>query len=155
MMKATLRQALIVLTLALCVCPLSASQAKATATGDRAAVHQAALDYVEAIYNSDVTRIERSVHPQLTKRGFWRDDPSKPWGPQTTMTYEQLLNVARTWNAKKDRDLSIKKVEVLDVLDQTAVAKITANWGIDYMHMAKYDGQWKIINIVWQAHPAK
>jgi len=71
------------------------------------------------------------------------------------MTYEQLLNVARTWNAKKDRDLSIKKVEVLDVLDQTAAAKITANWGIDYMQLAKYDGQWKIINILWQAHPAK
>ena len=148
-----MRQILIVLTLV--VCPVSASQTSGTATGDRAAVHQAALDYVDGIYNSDVTRIERSVHPQLTKRGFWRDDPSKPWGAQTTMTYEQLLNVARTWNAKKDRDLSIKKVEVLDVLDQTAVAKITANWGIDYMHLAKYDGQWKIINIVWQAHPAK
>jgi hypothetical protein len=44
---------------------------------------------------------------------------------------------------------------VLDVLDQTAVAKVTAQWGIDYMHLAKYDGRWKIINIVWQAHPAK
>lgn len=154
-MKTTMRQTLIVLTLALCVPPLGASQTSSTATGDRAAVHQAALDYVDAIYNSDVTRIERSVHPQLTKRGFWRDDPSKPWGLQTTMTYEQLLNVAKTWNAKKDRDLSIKKVEVFDVLDQTAAAKITANWGIDYMQLAKYDGQWKIINILWQAHPAK
>ena len=150
-----MRQTLIVLTLVLCVAPLSAGQTSSTATGDRAAVHQAAVDYVEAIYNSDVTRIERSVHPKLTKHGFWRDDPSKPWGPQATMTYEQLLNVAKTWNAKKDRDLSIKKVEVLDVLDQTAAAKITANWGIDYMQLAKYDGQWKIINILWQAHPAK
>ena len=154
-MRTTMRQTLIVLALALAVSPLIAGQTTGTATGDRAAVHQAALDYVDAIYKSDVTLIERSVHPQLTKRGFWRDDPSKPWGPQTTMTYEQLLNVAKTWNAKKDRDLSIKKIEVLDVLDQTAVAKITANWGIDYMQLAKYDGQWKIINIVWQAHPAK
>jgi hypothetical protein len=28
-------------------------------------------------------------------------------------------------------------------------------WGIDYMHLAKYDGRWQIINIVWQAHPPK
>jgi hypothetical protein len=44
---------------------------------------------------------------------------------------------------------------VLDVLDQTASAKIVAMWGIDYMHLAKYDGRWQIINIVWQAHPPK
>ena len=155
MMKATLRQTLVVLTLVLCVSPLNASQAKAPATGDRAAVHQAALDYVDAIYNSDVTRIERSVHPQLTKRGFWRDYATAPWGPQETMTYEQLVALTKTWNAKKNRDTTIKKVDVYEVLDQTASAKVTAMWGIDYLQLAKYDGRWKIINILWQAHPAK
>lgn len=124
-------------------------------TGDRAAVEQAALDYVEAIYMSDVSRIERSVHPQLTKRGFWRDAPAQPWGPQTTMSYDQLVSLTKTWNAKKDRDTTIKRVDVYEVLDQTASAKVTAMWGIDYMHLAKYDGRWKIINILWQAHPAK
>jgi Putative lumazine-binding len=39
------------------------------------------------------------------------------------------------------------------VLDKTAAAKIVAFWGIDYMQLAKYDGQWKIVNILWQAHP--
>jgi hypothetical protein len=123
--------------------------------GDRAAVEQAALDYVEGIYTSDVSRIERSVHPQLTKRGFWRDATTAPWGPQETMTYEQLVTLTKTWNAKKNRDTTIKKVDVFDVLDQTASAKVTAMWGVDYLHLAKYDGRWKIINIVWQAHPAK
>jgi hypothetical protein len=124
-------------------------------SGDRAAVGQAALDYVEGIYTSDVSRIERSVHPQLAKRGFWRDSPAHPWGPQSTMTYEQLLTLTKTWNAKKDRDTSLKRVDIYEVLDQTASAKVTAMWGIDYLHLAKYDGRWKIINIVWQAHPAK
>ena len=123
--------------------------------GDRAAVEQAALDYVEGIYTSDVSRIERSVHPQLTKRGFWRESPTLPWGPQTTMSYEQLVSLTRTWNAKKDKDTSVKKVDVYEVLDQTASAKVTAMWGIDYLHLAKYDGRWKIVNILWQAHPVK
>lgn len=123
------------------------------AAADRAAVERAALDYVEAIYESDPARVERSVHPQLTKRGFWRDNPSAPWGPQLTMTYEQLLNLAKTWNAKKNQDTSVKRVDIYEVLDQTASAKVTASWGIDYLHLAKYDGAWKIINIVWQAKP--
>lgn len=127
----------------------------ATASADRTAVQQAALDYVEGIYNTDTTRIERSVHPQLTKRGFWRDTATAPWGPQQTMTYDQLITLTKTWNADKKRDTTIKRVDVFDVLDQTATAKVTAMWGIDYLHLAKYDGRWKIINIVWQAHPAK
>lgn len=127
----------------------------AQAAADKAAVHQAALDYVEGIYLVDPTRIERSVHPDLTKRGFWREPSKSVYEPQSTMTYAQLVALAGSWNKAGNRDLAIKKVEVLDVLDQTAVAKVTANWGIDYMQFAKYDGRWKIINIVWQAHPAK
>ena len=149
-MKTTLVAALLLAAAAL---PMQARQSSAAA--DKAAVQQAALDYVEGIYTSDVSRIERSVHPQLQKRGFWRDSPAQPWGPQSTMTYEQLINLTKTWNAKKDRDTTIKKVDVYEVLDQTATAKVTAMWGIDYLHLAKYDGRWKIINILWQAHPAK
>jgi hypothetical protein len=118
---------------------------------DREAVRQAALDYVEGIYTVDPARIERSVHQDLAKRGFWRKPQDKAYGPQLTMTYEQLVNLARTWNKDGKQDTSIKKVDVLEVLDQTAVAKVTASWGIDYMHLAKYDGRWKIINIVWQS----
>ena len=140
------------------VVPASAQQPAGTAAGaaaDREAVRQAALDYVEGIYLTDASRIERSVHPLLTKRGFWRNTPTTPWSPQQTMTYEQLVKLAQTWNADKKRDTSIKQVDIYEVLDQTASAKVTAFWGIDYLHLAKYGGRWQIINIVWQAHPAK
>ena len=147
-----MKYAALALALLAAMTPVSASQAR---NPDRAAVEAAALDYVEGIYNADPSRIERSVHPQLTKRGFWRDSADKPWGPKLTMTYEQLVALSKTWNADKKRDISIKRVDVYEVLDQTASAKITAQWGIDYLHLAKYDGRWKIINIVWQAHPAK
>jgi hypothetical protein len=119
---------------------------------DKAAVHQAALDYVEALYEADPSKIERSVHPNLTKRGFMRG-PNGQFGPMNTMTYPQLVELSGAWNKARNRDTSIKKVEVLDVLDQTATAKITAQWGIDYMQLAKFDGRWKIVNIVWQTHP--
>ena len=65
------------------------------------------------------------------------------------------MKLTAAWNKDGKRDTSIKEIVVLDVLDQTASAKIVAMWGIDYMHLAKYDGRWQIINIVWQAHPPK
>lgn len=131
-------------------------QAPGTQTPDLAAarsdVYQAALDYVEGVYEVDALKIERSVHPNLTKYG-WSRQQTGEYGLPAAMNYQQLLAVAASWNKACTRDLSIKKVEVLDVLDQTAVAKVTAQWGIDYLQLAKYEGTWKIINIVWQSHP--
>lgn len=122
-------------------------------TDDRAAVRQAALDYVTAVYESRPDLIEKSVSPDLTKHGFMRQaDGTYRRG---RMTYAQLLDVARTWNANKNRDLSIKEVIVGDVSDQTATAIVRAQWGYDHMQLAKLDGQWKILNIVWQTYPPK
>jgi hypothetical protein len=39
------------------------------------------------------------------------------------------------------------------VLDQTASAKLTASWGIDYLLLAKYDGRWMITHVLWQTPP--
>ncbi len=121
---------------------------------DKEAVRQVGLDYVEGVYNVQPERIERSVHPSLVKRGFHKKDASAPYA-ELTMSYDQLVNLARTWNKEGKRDTSIKEVAVLDVLDQTAVAKVTAFWGIDYMLLGKYDGRWKISQILWQSPPPR
>jgi hypothetical protein len=124
------------------------------AAQDREAVRQAGLDYVEGVYNVQPERIERSVHPSLVKRGFYKKGATAPY-VEMPMTYDQLVNLARTWNKDGKRDTSVKKVEVLDLLDQTAVVKITASWGIDHMLLGKYDGTWKISLIQWQSPPPK
>ena len=106
-----MRHAILALALMVAVAPVVASQTGAKSP-DRAAVEAAALDYVEGLYNADPSRIERSVHQQLTKRGFWRDSATAPWGPQLTMTYEQLIALSKKWNADKKQDISIKRVDV-------------------------------------------
>ena len=121
---------------------------------DREAVRQAGLDYVEGVYNVQPERIERSVHPTLVKRGFYKKDASTPYA-ELHMTYDQLFNLARTWNKDGKRDTRVKNVEVLDLADKTAVVKITAQWGIDYMLLGKFDNGWKITQIIWQSPPPK
>lgn len=121
---------------------------------DKEAVRKAALDYVEALYNVQPERIEKSVHPSLVKRGFYKKDAESPYA-ESPMSYDQLLNLAKTWNKEGKRNTSVKEVAVLDVLDQTAAAKVTASWGIDYLLLAKYNGTWKISQILWQSPPPK
>jgi hypothetical protein len=119
---------------------------------NREAVKQAVLDYVEALYEADSTRIERSVHKELFKLGFERDKEGtyKPY----RMTYQELYDLAGRWN-KTGRipKNSKKEIVVYDVADQTASAKLTAMWGIDYLHLAKFDGKWMITDLLWQTPP--
>jgi hypothetical protein len=135
--------------LALTLLPLSTN---VQAQDDREAVKRAVLDYVEALYEVDPTKIERSVHPDLFKIGFARNKEGK-YGPHR-MTYQQLFDLAASWNkaGKVPKD-SKKEIVIYDVSDQTASAKLTAHWGIDYMHLAKFDGKWKITDILWQTPP--
>ena len=99
--------------------------------------------------------IERSVHEDLTKVGFYRENAEDAY-TMYPMAYEQLVKLASGYNA--DGHISgdaPKKVEILDLMDKTASVKLTAEWGVDYMHLAKYDGTWKIIHVLWQSHPMK
>lgn len=121
---------------------------------DEAAVRQAVLDYVEGVYNVDPSRIERSVHPKLAKIGFYRSATDPTYRSGNGMTYDGLIEVAKTWNKSgKLRKDAPKEITLFEVLDQVASAKLVAEWGIDYFHLAKFEGKWLIVNVIWQSPP--
>jgi len=121
---------------------------------DREAVRRAVLDYVESAYEHKPENIERSVHPDLVKLGFVKRGEAAEY-QQAPMSYEELHALVTRWKEQGYRFPSDapKEVVVFDVLDQTAAAKLTADWGVDYFHLAKYDGKWKIIQVLWQTLP--
>lgn len=126
------------------------------ATSDKEAVRLAVLDYVEGVYNVQPERIERSVHPKLTKLGFYRPPADAAYRPASVMTFDQLVQLAKTWNKEgKLRKDAPKEISIYEVQDQTATAKLVAEWATDYFHLAKFDGKWMIINVLWQSPPKK
>ncbi len=132
---------------------ISLAPSPAQSSSEEDAVRAAVLDYVEGVYNVEPARIERSVHPNLTKLGFGKRSEDAAYR-SFPMTYEQLVELAGRYN--KDGHVASdapKEIIVYEVLDQTASVKLVAVWGIDYMHLAKFDGKWKIINVLWQTHP--
>src|SRR5687768_9876626 len=85
---------------------------------EKEGVRQAALDYLEGIYNVQPERIERSVHPTLNKRGFYKKDAASPY-VESPMSYEQLMKLAASWNKDGKRDTKLRDIAILDILDQT------------------------------------
>jgi len=72
------------------------------------------------------------------------------------MTFERLVEITKNYNkeGKLPKDAP-KEVAILGVLDQTASVKLVAEWGVDYMRVAKFDGKWMIVNVLWQSPPKK
>ena len=137
------------------VCIFLLTNMRNPANADKEAVKAAVLDYVEGIYEVSPERIARSVDVTLRKYGYWRPEDSNEYRQGGEMNYKQLYNLAAGWNkeGRVDPATGKKEVKVLDLLDKTASAKLVAYWGIDYFHLAKEDGKWKIINVLWQSHP--
>jgi hypothetical protein len=123
------------------------------ASDDRAAVERAVADYAQALYEVRPELVERSVHRDLVKRGFFRDE-SGEW-VQDVMDWERLHALAAEWNAERSvtTEQSPWKVRVVDLFDQTATALLTAHWGIDHIQLARYDGRWLIVQVLWQVPP--
>ncbi len=120
---------------------------------ERDAVERAVLDYVEAVYEGQPELIDRGVHTDLTKIGFYRREPGSEY-QIAPMTFAELRDLAANF---KDQgyvpDGAEYEIEILDLLDSSAAVKLSAFWGVDYMHLGKFDGEWKIIHVLWQSHP--
>jgi hypothetical protein len=126
------------------------------AHAEAAAVTRAALDYLEGFYEGDADKIRRGVHPEVTKYGFHRESAAEPYGGDD-MSFDDMLafaNRVRESGRTRSAD-TVKEVILLDILDQTAAVKVVAYWGTDYLQLAKYEGEWKILHVLWQTAPAE
>ena len=127
---------------------VAATPLRAQTAADSAAIRRAALDYIEGWYEGDTTRMARAVHPQLAKR-FVRTDAQ---GRSTVRDMSASVLVAQTGEGG-GRDIPTaqrrKDVVILDIYRDIATARVTSAELVDYMHLARVDGRWRIINVLW------
>ncbi len=136
--------------------PLLASapaRADGVSADDKAAIEKTALDYIEGWYEGNAERMERSLHPELAKR-IVRTDPKTGKSQLHQMSAMTLVQGVRRGGGKQTPAAKRQKdVTVLDVFGNTASVKIVASDWIDYLHVAKYDGRWVIVNVLWELKP--
>lgn len=115
-------------------------------------IERACLDYIEGFYEGDTAKIIRSIKPSLYKFGYWKNKTSGIYEPDGQMTFRQAVNYAKNVFEKKKfpKEGSPKKVEVLDIMNSIASAKITAWWGVDYVLLSKQGDKWMIEQVLWE-----
>ncbi len=126
----------------------------AQAAADSAGIRQAALDYIDGYYTGDGARMERAVHPELAKRIVRTNEQGRSQlGQMSAMT----LVMGTRAGGGKDTPMAERRddVTILDIYQNAASAKIYASGWVDYLHLAKWNGRWVIVNVLWELHPQK
>lgn len=115
-------------------------------------VTSACMDYIEGFYEGDVDKLKRSIMPSLLKFGYWKAKGSDEYKSEGQMTFEEALDYARgvKENKRFPKADAPRGVDVLDVSEHIAAAKVTAWWGVDYILLSKKDGKWMIEQVLWQ-----
>jgi hypothetical protein len=119
---------------------------------DKEKVERACLNYIEGFYEGDTTKLVASLKPSLYKFGYWKNKDTGKYDPDGQMTYRQALDYAKGVMAKKNfaKADAPKKVEVLDIMNSIASAKVTAWWGVDYILLSKQGDKWSIEQVLWE-----
>jgi hypothetical protein len=114
------------------------------ASADEQAIHDVPRAYLEAWLDGDGERM-RSAPRRLSPTGvsMMRQTPLRQ--ASTIWTLSTWSGAARGPRRQFERTCS---VEILDLADNIASARVTSQPFIDYLHLAKLDGRWSIVNVL-------
>ena len=128
-------------------------QAPAQAAADSAGIRAAALDYIEGWYAGNAERMERALHPELAKR-IVNTDPRNGRNSLGQMGALTLINSTRRGGGKDTpAEQQRKEVRILDIFGNAASARVDASTWVDYLQLAKWNGRWVIVNVLWELRP--
>lgn len=117
----------------------------------RTALTQVAMDYMDGALDGDAVRVEKAIHPELTKIAVG----SMPDGKNVLRKsgYSMLIELVRANAVHVPEDLREIEVKIFSVREGIASVMVTSSVFYDYLHIAQINGEWKLVNALWKMHP--
>jgi ribosomal protein L31 len=115
---------------------------------ERAGVVAAALDYMEGALTADAERMARGVHPDLSKVVIG----TSPASGNQFLSYSTATGLVEWVRGAADQMAGRDKhvdVTVFDIGNGLATARAVGEMWYDFLQLAKMDGQWRIVNVLW------
>ncbi len=132
--------------------PQPAETARAASVADSAAIRATALDYIEGWFTGDPERMERALHPELVKRILATDrETGRDFVDGMGMT-KLVEGTRHGFGHEIPEDVTRTDVTILDITGRAASVKVDAGPWVDYMHVVRENGEWKILNVLWEMH---
>lgn len=132
---------------------LGDSMAIAATSNDKAEIKKSVLNYIEGWYEGNAERMKEALHPDFfTKRGVIKNREGKLVTPH--LTFQQMVGFTAGGGGKRFTGKKENKITIYDVFSNCATVKAVSAQYIDLIHLGKFDGKWKIVNVIWERNPA-
>ena len=126
----------------------------AQADADRNVIKRTALNYAEGWYEGNADKMESALHPDLAKRIAKTNDKG-----QTRLDQMSAMSLVQGtlagYGKETPKEEQQKDVTILDITGGAATVKLEMRDWVDYMHIAKSNGKWLIVNVLWEMKPQK
>ena len=131
--------------------PTAGMPDQSLSAGDRDAIMQASRDYVEGWYEADPERMARALHPDLVKRTVGLDGDSGEWRLLRPSTAEMMVGFTREGGGSDvPEGERIYELSIRDGFRHIACVRALSPLFMDYLHLAKFDDRWLIVNVIWE-----
>lgn len=143
-----MKTSLLPFLLALFFLLLNFNNGRAQTSKDSLAIIESVNNYIQSFYLSKPELFKESVHIDLSKRTV--KDYHKQGDYLQNASYEEMIYLAKIFNhSGKYSENSKAEIFILDIQDNTASVRLNAAGWYDYMHLAKLNDKWLIINVLW------
>lgn len=117
-------------------------------TDENRAITAVAQNYMDAYYSANPVLMQKSLHPDFHKRTL------RTVSGQTQITEDTVQSMVKGVGLGSGkyipRNERVRSIEVLDVYRDAASVKVVTGRWIDYMHLSKFNGEWRVLDVVLQ-----
>lgn len=127
---------------------ISVPSVLASSENEIAAIKKTATTYMASWYQGDARGMKKSLHKKLAKRslkGMMGENELRHTTASDMISYTKSGYGERLW----EKGMKIE-VKILDYFKNIASVKVTTPHYYEYLHLAKIDGQWVILNALYE-----
>jgi hypothetical protein len=114
---------------------------------DRQAILATAADYIESWIDGDPDRMARCLHPDLVKRAVDLDAATGAWVVDGIDRDGMVLATREGRGRRYERPYDAR---LLDAYGGIATVAVFSSAYMDYLHVARFEDRWLILNALWQ-----
>lgn len=124
---------------------------------DEAEIRAIVRDYCKGFYELNGAKVRATCHPILSKRvvEHWGQSEGRGFDYFRSITWEEIEILGETFNKPFgfDPEKNRCEIDVYEIRGNIASAKLTAAVWFDYFHLMKVNGEWTIVNIMFEGLP--
>lgn len=122
---------------------------------DSLKIKNCSLDYIEGWYSGDTARMDKALHPDLVKMQLAGLKQTNGIVINSVSKSNMIEYTKAGFGKATPKEKLKNEVIILDIYEDLASVKLISFDYVDYLQLIKYNGEWKILTVLWKTKTNK